>query len=109
MIAIAQRASRHAIRQARSWGWPFALGVAALAVAGAFAVALAPQVRRDAQELGAAADRALKRATTQGTRTGPTDRPVESAPRRFLESFPGEDARQARLATLRELAGHHAL
>lgn len=103
-----QPSLRAALRQARAWGWPFALGVTAILAASAAALTLVPDVRQQAQAVRAEADRAARHAGLSGESTRP-DRPIESAAEHFLAAFPAADARQARLATLLELAARHAL
>jgi len=108
MSARLRLASRDVLQQARAWGWPFALGVAALVVAAAVSMILAPAMRREVETASADADSATRQASRPADNS-PAAHAIESGPERFLAAFPAADARQARVATLLELAGHHAL
>lgn len=108
MNASLRLASHDVLRQVRAWGWPFLLGVAALVVAGVIGMILVPQTQREAAAASAEADSATRHAARPAD-NGQAAHTAESGPERFLAAFPTADARQARVATLLELAGHHAL
>jgi hypothetical protein len=95
-------------RQARTWGWPLAAGIAGLAAAAVVSLVAVPRVRRESQDVAADADRAARRALHAAG--GAQDaRRTESAPEHFRAAFPGVDARQSRVAALLELAARHSL
>ena len=108
MNAPLRLASRDVLRQVRVWGWPFTVGAAALVAAGVVGMILVPATRREVDAASADADSAARHAARPAD-NGATARASESGAERFLASFPTADARQARVATLLELAGHHAL
>ncbi len=103
-----QTAGIDALAQARAWGWPFALGVAALAVAAIIASVAVPATRRQAEADAVDAELAARHAR-RAADAGHAASVVESGPDRFVAAFPAADERQSRVATLLELAGHHAL
>lgn len=90
-------------RQARVWGWPFALGAASLAISGAAALLWLPAVRQETDSLAASADRAEHRARLlhRQARTVASTLPPRA---RYLAGFPVADARQARLGVMLSLA-----
>ena len=108
MAASPRLASRDVLGQARAWGWPFALGAAALVVAGVVGMVLVPATRREVEAVSADADSATRQASRPAD-NGVAGHAIDSGPERFLAAFPAADARQARVATLLELAGHHGL
>jgi len=107
MSARLRIAARDVLQQARAWGWPFALGVVALIVAAVVSMILVPAMRRQVETASADADSATRQASRPAD--GPAAHVIESGPERFVAAFPAADARQVRVATLLELAGHHAL
>ncbi len=108
MTTAIHQASRDAFRQARAWGWPFALGLAALALALVVSLVVVPRLQHESQAIGAEADHTARQARLAAT-ASPGDRPGESAPAHFVSAFPPVDARQARVAALLELALHHSM
>lgn len=108
MKASLRGSLRDALRQARAWGWPFAAGLAALALAGVVSLIAVPLLQRESQAIGAEADAATRRAHHADAAAAGAHA-TESAPEHFLSAFPPVDARQARVAALLELAIHHSM
>ncbi len=108
MTAASMLSPQAALAQARAWGWPFGVGLAGLALAAVVALALVPQIRREASAVATDADGVARRARHAGADSAQA-RQAESAPERFLAAFPSADTRQARVAALLALAVHHAM
>ena len=94
--------------QARAWGWPFAVGILAVAVAVVLGGLVTPATRRQASTIVAEIDRVTSDARRPKANS-PSSLDVEKGPGRFLAAFPAMGQRQARVAAVLAMAGHHGL
>ena len=107
-MQVARIALSDTFAQARAGGWPLALGFAALGWALVSGTLMAPAARRDAAGFGDQADVAAHH-TRHAADAGSAAASLEPGPARFVAAFPAVAQRQARVATLLELAARHGL
>lgn len=108
MASSAARGFRQAVAQARSWGWPGALGLAGVLAAMLASATWLPALQARTEALGAEADAAELRARRLDSQRRLKAASVPTS-QRFRDGFPSAQTRQERIATLMTLATEHGL